>query len=105
MTRRAPLLCLIGFLAAVLPAAAQVENLGAVFPKTKNEAQQVIDKRCTVCHTRERIDLAIQMRRDMGEIQQRMLNQGAVLSEREKSVLGTFWGSPLKEKPQPGTSQ
>ncbi|BCR03319.1 hypothetical protein DESUT3_03880 [Desulfuromonas versatilis] len=97
MFRRTAQLLAVALLAFVTPGLALVENLGALTPKINSEAQLIIDSRCTVCHTRERIDQAIEMRRDMQEIQQRMLEQGAVLSERDKSVLGTFWGSPLKE--------
>lgn len=104
MTRWPLCVGLIGMLTAALPVSAQVENLGAITPKIRSEAQQVIDRRCTVCHTRQRIETALQMQRDMGEIQQRMLDQGAVLSEREKNVLGTFWGSPLKEAPPQRTN-
>lgn len=74
-----------------------VENLGAHRFGSMDEFQEVIDARCTVCHTRERVDIAIRKRQRLEEIQQKMLERGAVLTERDKSVLGTFWGSPLKE--------
>jgi cytochrome c553 len=57
---------------------------------------QVIDTRCTRCHTRERIDLARRQGRDLGEIQKRMLERGAVLTEEEQSILRVFWGNPRK---------
>lgn len=58
--------------------------------------EQVIDSRCTLCHTRERIDQARRQGDNLGEIQQRMLERGAVLSEQEQSTLRVFWGDPLK---------
>ena len=86
-------------LAALAFADTQADNLGAVQPKILQEAQQVIDSRCTVCHTRQRIDIALEEHRDMRQIEQRMLEKGAVLSEKDRGVLGIFWGSPLKSSP------
>ncbi len=79
--------------------AAQVENLGGVRLRGFDEFNRVIDHRCTICHTRERVDAAILQKRDLQKIQQRMINQGAQLSEQDKKVLGTFWGSPIKQPP------
>lgn len=59
--------------------------------------EQVIDSRCTLCHTRERIDQARRQGGKLGEIQQRMLDRGAVLTEQEQSTLRAFWGDPLKQ--------
>jgi len=90
-------------LAASPASAAQppVENLGAHRLLGMDDFQHVIESRCTVCHTRERVDTAIRTRESLEQIQQRMLQKGAVLSETDKEVLGTFWGSPLKEKEAP----
>jgi uncharacterized membrane protein len=86
-------------LSAALPAAAQeVEDLGAHRFRGMDEFQRVIDTRCTVCHTRERVDIAIKKRRNLEKLQQRMLEQGAVITERDKAVLGTFWGEPMKSR-------
>lgn len=76
------------------------ENLGAHSTANPEEFEQVIEKKCIVCHTRGRIDIAIKARRNLEKIQQRMIERGAELSERDKSVLGTFWGSPLREAPE-----
>ncbi len=86
-----------------LPAGATVaaEDLGAHRMRGMNEFQRVIETRCTVCHTRERVDIAIKKRQELEKIEQRMLERGAVISERDKEVLGTFWGSPLKESEAP----
>jgi hypothetical protein len=82
-----------------LPALAQQpENLGAHRFGGMEEFQKVIDTRCTVCHTRERVDIAIRKRKNLETIEKSMLSRGAVLSERDKRVLGTFWGEPLKGK-------
>lgn len=89
----------VSLLLLLLPAPAMtVEDLGAHRFRGMGEFQRVLDRRCTVCHTRERVDAAIKTRRNIEYIQQRMLEQGAVLSERDKAVLGTFWGSPVKKR-------
>ncbi|HXV22405.1 MAG TPA: hypothetical protein VD811_15585 [Desulfuromonadales bacterium] len=92
-------LCL--FLSLPPFAAVAVEDLGAHRMRGMDEFQRVIDTKCTVCHTRERVDIAIKKRQDLEKIQQRMLERGAVLSESDKRMLGTFWGSPLKEPETP----
>jgi hypothetical protein len=33
-----------------------------------------------------------------------MIERGAILSERDRKVLGTFWGSPMKEDEQQPSS-
>lgn len=75
-----------------------VEELGAHRSGGMEEFQRVIDLRCTVCHTRERVDVAIKKRAALEKLEARMVDKGAVLNERDKNVLGTFWGSPLKER-------
>jgi hypothetical protein len=96
--RRLVLALLLACGAAPPLAVQAVENLGAHRFGGMEEFQRVIETRCTVCHTRERVDLAIKQRESLEAIQQRMLQRGAALSENEKEVLGTFWGSPLKEQ-------
>jgi hypothetical protein len=69
----------------LLPAAATgAENLGAHRTANPAEFQQVIEKKCIVCHTQERIDIAIKARRNLEKIQQRMIERGADLTERDK---------------------
>ena len=74
----------------------EVKNLGAHRMFSTQEFEKVIDTRCTICHTRQRVDIAIRERKNMEKIEQQMLHHGAVLSPREKEVLGAFWGDPLK---------
>ena len=64
----------------------------------------VINDRCTGCHTIERITAAINSGADMAQIEKRMIKLGANLSGPDRSVLGTFWGTPLKDtgKVEPG---
>lgn len=63
--------------------------------------QETIEKRCTVCHSRERVDAAMRAKVALGPLLQHMIERGAVLNERDRSVLGTFWGSPLKSGTAP----
>jgi hypothetical protein len=62
-----------------------------------NEFQSTIENRCTICHTRGRVDRALGQEEDLDVLLQRMIERGAIISERDRNVLGTFWGSPLKE--------
>ncbi len=62
-----------------------------------DEFQRTIEARCTICHTRERVDAAFGQQADLDALLQRMIERGAILNERDRNVLGTFWGSPLKE--------
>jgi len=101
MPRRFALLTLCFFLSVPAFTTVAVEDLGAHRMRGMDEFQQVIDTRCTVCHTRERVDIAIKKRQDVDKIEKRMLERGAVLSESDKRVLGTFWGSPLKAPETP----
>jgi hypothetical protein len=97
LVRALPVVLLL-LLAGSAMAADSAQDLGAHRLGSMDEFHRVIDESCTVCHTRERVDIAIRMRRDMEKLQQQMEERGAVLTERDKSVLGTFWGSPLKER-------
>jgi cytochrome c553 len=65
---------------------------------SNDEFQKTIEARCTICHTREQVDAAIIAQEDLDALLQRMIERGAILSEKDKSVLGTFWGSPIKPK-------
>ena len=62
-----------------------------------DEFQGTIEARCTICHTRARVDKAIGDQTEFDALLQLMIERGAILSERDQKVLGTFWGSPLKE--------
>jgi len=66
-----------------------------------DEFQSTIEARCTICHTRDRVDAAIGQQVDIDTLLQRMIERGAILSERDQKVLGTFWGSPLKGGAEP----
>lgn len=97
--RRLAVLCVFALLLGT-PAAAAVSS--AVHDPHRlpanDEFQKTIEARCTICHTRERVDAAMSEGEDLQDLLQRMIERGAILSERDKSVLGTFWGSPLKQE-------
>ena len=67
------------------------------FDSADTAVTTVINDRCTGCHTIERITAAINSGADMEQIEKRMIKLGANLSGRDRSVLGTFWGTPLKD--------
>ncbi len=58
MPKRFSLLTLCIFLLVPAFTTVAVEDLGAHRMRGMDEFQQVIDSRCTVCHTRERVDIA-----------------------------------------------
>ncbi len=62
------------------------------------EFQKTIEARCTICHTRERVDAAMEEGQNLDALLQQMIERGAILNEKDKSVLGTFWGTPRKQK-------
>ena len=66
-----------------------------------DEFQSTIENRCTICHTRGRVDKALGQEEDLDVLLQRMIERGAIISERDRNVLGTFWGSPLKAEEPP----
>ncbi|PLX98276.1 MAG: hypothetical protein C0623_13210 [Desulfuromonas sp.] len=68
----------------------------AADPNDPAEYQEIIKRRCTLCHSQERIENAIRQGEDMSQILTKMMQMGATLSDREQKVLGTFWGSPTK---------
>jgi uncharacterized membrane protein len=62
------------------------------------KANNVIQKKCTACHSSKVIEQAIAQGKNMQKIQQRMEQKGAKLSANDKSVLGVFWQrTPLKK--------
>lgn len=61
-----------------------------------DDFQRTIEERCTVCHTRARVDVAISHEVELNALMQRMIERGAILNAGDKNILGTFWGSPLK---------
>lgn len=65
-----------------------------------HEFQETIEGRCTPCHNRDLVDQAQGQGEDLQSLLQRMIERGAVVNERDRSVLGTFWGSPTgSDKP------
>ncbi|MGK2907922.1 MAG: hypothetical protein ACSLFH_16485 [Desulfuromonadales bacterium] len=92
------LLVLAGFLVLSGPAFAVTGAPRDVHRLPGNvEFQSTIEARCTICHTRARVDEAIGQQVELDALLQRMIERGAMLSERDQKVLGTFWGSPMKE--------
>jgi hypothetical protein len=100
------LLLLAGLLLLPVTAIAVPEAVHDVHRLPGNdEFQDTIENRCTICHTRGRVDKALGQEEDLDVLLQRMIERGAIISERDRNVLGTFWGSPLKEgeSPEPTT--
>lgn len=62
----------------------------------QEEFNRIINEQCVKCHTRDRIDEAIRNGDNVEAILEKMLRFGVNLTERDRNVLGTFWGEPLK---------
>ena len=96
--KTASLLLSVGLMLAPLSAVAVPRAVHDVHRLPgSDEFQRTIEARCTICHTRARVDEAIGQQDDLDALLQRMIERGAILSEGDQNVLGTFWGSPLKE--------
>ena len=59
----------------------------------------VLESRCTGCHTLAPVEKAMLEGRSMDQLLDMMVQRGAVITAEERSVLGTFWGTPFKQKP------
>ncbi|NIR34309.1 MAG: hypothetical protein GWO11_08315 [Desulfuromonadales bacterium] len=57
-----------------------------------HQFRQILQSRCTGCHTLERVERAMAGQRSYEAVIQEMVQRGAVLSEREKTILRRFWG-------------
>ena len=66
------------------------------------DMSHVLLERCTSCHNLDRVDKALRDGRDIEEIQSAMVARGAVLSEKDKQILGTFWGPATELEEEAG---
>ena len=57
----------------------------------EKQASDIIELRCTKCHTDAQINAAVSAGKDMDAIVEQMEQRGAKLSGNEKEVLGIFW--------------
>lgn len=75
-------------------------NLGNVKGGDFKNAHSIIARKCTVCHSSEKIDMALSSGKDMNRIQEEMEKRGASLDINEREVLGIYWkeAAPLKKK-------
>jgi hypothetical protein len=69
--------------------------------KLRSEAPRVIEEKCLVCHNQKRIDTAVKERRKMEQILKMMEKQGVVLTEKERRVMGHFWGQKMYKESKP----
>jgi mono/diheme cytochrome c family protein len=64
------------------------------------EFRAVLESRCTGCHDLGPVERAMMQGRSVDDLIELMRQRGAVVTEADKKVLGTFWGDPLKDKPK-----
>jgi len=104
MKLRLPIAILLAFFSVGLAQSADKlpqdgSNLGNVRGGDFKQAHSIIDKKCTKCHTKEKIDFALSSGKDMIRIQKEMEKRGAKLNANEREVLGIYWKQdPLKKK-------
>lgn len=67
----------------------------------QTDAVDVIDRKCQTCHSRQRIDSAVEAKQSMQEILSSMEKKGVRLTEREREVLGIFWKGPFRGEKKP----
>ena len=74
-------------------------NLGNVVGGDFKKAHDIIQAKCTRCHTDKRIDAALSAKKDMSKIVREMEKRGARLNANEREVLGIYWKqqNPLKK--------
>lgn len=92
--------CCIVSIASATMATEQRIDLGNVTGGTVSKALAVIDKKCTTCHSKDKIDVALSSGRDMKAIQKEMEIKGVKLNSNEQEVLGIFWqqSKPVSKK-------
>lgn len=83
-------------LTLLVAAAAQAAGEGKNLEKQANE---IIELRCTKCHTNAQIKAAVSAGKDMDVIVEQMVQRGAKLTGNEKEVIGIFWKeeAPVKK--------
>ena len=78
-------------IAAASQASEEKVNLGNVTGGDFKKAHAIIDRKCTACHSKDKIDIALSSGKDMNAIQKDMEKRGARLSSNDREVLGIFW--------------
>lgn len=62
------------------------------------EYRAILERRCTGCHSLDRVEEAMMQGRSIDDLVDMMAKRGAIVTPAEKSVLGTFWGQPFRQK-------
>lgn len=60
------------------------------------EYRAIVAARCTGCHDLGRVEEAMRQNRSFATLAEMMLKRGAILTEADYKVIGTFWGEPLR---------
>jgi len=91
--RQIPLFVLFLLLSPVAAfATGSSQHLGALSTDRGMVAfQKVIEQKCTVCHSRGRIDRALNRRDDIESILEKMTARGARLTPSEREMLTAYW--------------
>lgn len=82
---------------AAAPAPVQPPAAAPADPQAgASEGQSLLDERCTVCHTLDRVTAEIGMNADWEAIVTRMIAGGADLTDEEKAILVQFLAENYK---------
>ena len=98
MTKSVPIL---GLLPLLLPVAALAADppLDVRGVQLRQEGLKVVEKKCLVCHNRQRIDAAANEQKDLSRILKRMEKKGVALTAKDRQVIGHFWRQdPFKSR-------
>ena len=85
------ILCGFFCVTGALHAADQNTNRDNDKANNTKKAHEIIEKKCTSCHSKNKIDIALSANKNMVKIQQEMEKRGAKLTSNESEVLGIFW--------------
>jgi uncharacterized membrane protein len=92
----------IGIFCSVSVTQASDKNRGDNKTETANakKAHGIIEKKCTTCHSKDKIDIALSNGKNMGEVLTDMKKKGVKLNSNESEVLGIFWkqSKPIANK-------
>ncbi len=79
----------------------QPQRSSAAADDPLNEYRAILEKRCSGCHSMDRVEAAMEQLRSLEELLEMMRQRGAIVTESEQKVLGVFWyDRPKKEQPQ-----
>ena len=81
------------------PEAAQIAAEPVAPDDPLREYRAVLQSRCSGCHSLQIVEKALSEGQPISNLIDIMRKRGAIITEGDKKILGTFWGNPLKTTP------